>query len=238
MHIEPTMTQSSRTRTEADSFGSIDVPGDALWGAQTARSLRFFAIGEQRMPLVIVHALAQVKRAAAEVNADLGLLDPVRAGAIAAAATRIATGELDAQFPLSVWQTGSGTQSHMNVNEVIAHLATGALGSADDGPGAGHRVHPNDDVNLGQSSNDVFPTAMHVAAVEGLMRKLAPALVKLRATLVEVIPAGEKLINQRFFVVQRPAPSADAQGGVRALTAATDAAIVEIEQWLQASSKR
>jgi fumarate hydratase class II len=138
------------------------VPGDALWGAQTARSLCFFAIGEQRMPLDIVHALAQVKRAAAEVNGDLGLLEPDRATAIAAAATRIAAGELDAQFRLSVWQTGSGTQSNMNVNEVIARLASNAISG---GPGAERRVHPNDDVNLGQSSNDVFPTAMHIAAV-------------------------------------------------------------------------
>ena len=176
------MTPSSQTRTETDSFGPIDVPSDALWGAQTARSLRFFAIGEQRMPLAIVHALAQVKRAAAEVNADLGLLSPMRAAAIAAAATRIAAGELDAQFPLSVWQTGSGTQSHMNVNEVIAHLATCSLSLADDALGAGHRVHPNDDVNLGQSSNDVFPTAMHMAAVLGA-RTLLASLVALRMAL-------------------------------------------------------
>ena len=139
------------SRTESDSFGRIEVPAEALWGAQTQRSLQFFAIGEQRMPIAVVHALAQVKRAAAEVNASLGLLDPVKAAAIAAAATRVAAGEFDAEFPLSVWQTGSGTQTHMNVNEVLAHLATRA-------------VHPNDDVNLGQSSNDVFPTAMHVAA--------------------------------------------------------------------------
>ena len=176
------MSQSPRTRTETDSFGPIDVPEDALWGAQTARSLRFFAIGEQRMPLAIVHALAQVKRAAAEVNADLGLLAPTRAAAIAAAATRIATGELDAQFPLSVWQTGSGTQSHMNVNEVIAHLATRSLDAADGAQGAGHRVHPNDDVNLGQSSNDVFPTAMHIAAVLGA-RPLLASLAALRGAL-------------------------------------------------------
>ena len=176
------MTTSTSSRTETDSFGPIDVPGDALWGAQTARSLRFFSIGEQRMPLAIVHALAQVKRAAAEVNADLGLLDSTRAAAIAAAAMRIATGELDAQFPLSVWQTGSGTQSHMNVNEVIAHLATRTLASADDGQGAGHRVHPNDDVNLGQSSNDVFPTAMHIAAVLGT-RPLLSSLAALRVAL-------------------------------------------------------
>ena len=148
------------SRTETDSFGRIEVPAEALWGAQTQRSLQFFAIGEQRMPIAVVHALAQVKRAAAEVNASLGLLDPAKAAAITAAATRVAAGDFDGEFPLSVWQTGSGTQSHMNVNEVLAHLATQTLQADQGGAGA---VHPNDDVNLGQSSNDVFPTAMHVA---------------------------------------------------------------------------
>jgi fumarate hydratase class II len=131
------------------------------------------------MPLDIVHALAQVKRAAAEVNGDLGLLAPDRAMAIAAAATRVAAGELEGQFPLSVWQTGSGTQSNMNVNEVIARLATRALGG---GPGTQRRVHPDDDVNMGQSSNDVFPTAMHAAAVLR-SRPLLLSLAGLRAAL-------------------------------------------------------
>ena len=162
------------TRTETDSFGPIEVPVDALWGAQTERSLRFFAIGTQRMPIAIVHALAQIKRAAAVVNCELGLLDTAKAQAIEAAAALVCTGEFDAQFPLSVWQTGSGTQSNMNVNEVIARLAARALG--------GVRVHPNDDVNLGQSSNDVFPTAMHLAAVLQ-MRPLCAALARLRAAL-------------------------------------------------------
>ena len=149
------------SRTETDSFGPIEVPAQALWGAQTQRSLHFFAIGEQRMPIAVVRALAQVKRAAAEVNGVLGVLDAAKAAAISSAATRVAAGEFDAEFPLSVWQTGSGTQTHMNVNEVLAHLATLALGGSLAGVQA---VHPNDDVNLGQSSNDVFPTAMHVAA--------------------------------------------------------------------------
>ena len=162
------------TRTETDSFGPIEVPVDALWGAQTERSLRFFAIGTQRMPIEIVHALAQIKRAAAVVNCELGLLDTAKAQAIEAAAALVCTGKFDAQFPLSVWQTGSGTQSNMNVNEVIARLAARALG--------GVRVHPNDDVNLGQSSNDVFPTAMHLAAVLQ-MRPLCAALARLRAAL-------------------------------------------------------
>ena len=166
------------TRTETDSFGPIDVPADALWGAQTERSRRFFAIGSQRMPLALVHALAHIKRAAAEVNRDLGLLAPDVAAAIADAAAQVAEGRFDAQFPLSVWQTGSGTQTNMNVNEVIAHLATTALlgvgaGTGDAavavaevcGSASARRVHPNDDVNLGQSSNDVFPSAMHVAVV-------------------------------------------------------------------------
>ncbi len=180
-------------RIERDGFGPIDVPSDALWAAQTARSLRFFAIGEQRMPLEIVHAMAQVKRAAAEVNRDLGLLAPDRAAAIASAAMRVAAGEFDAQFPLSVWQTGSGTQSHMNVNEVVASLASVALGG---GLGDARRIHPNDDVNLGQSSNDVFPTAMHIAAVlcaRPLLTSLAALRVALRTkanTYADTIKVG------------------------------------------------
>ena len=166
-------------RTERDSFGAIEVPGDALWGAQTARSLHFFAIGEQRMPLALVHAMAQIKRAAAEVHGALGLLSPSRAKAIAEAARRVAAGEFDAHFPLSVWQTGSGTQSHMNVNEVIASVASLALGG---GLGAQRGVHPNDEVNLGQSSNDVFPSAMHIAAVVH-MQALLSALGRLRSAL-------------------------------------------------------
>jgi fumarate hydratase class II len=169
----------STTRTETDSFGAIEVPADALWAAQTERSRRFFAIGEQRMPLAIVHAIAEVKRAAAEVNGEIGRLDATKARAIADAAARVAAGEFDDHFPLSVWQTGSGTQSHMNVNEVVAHLASRAMGG---GLGALRLVHPNDEVNLGQSSNDVFPTAMHVAAVLQ-MRPLRHALAGLRAAL-------------------------------------------------------
>jgi fumarate hydratase class II len=163
------------TRTETDSFGSLELPKDALWGVQTARSLHFFAIGTQRMPLEIIHALAHIKWAAARVNAQLGLLDESKAVAIAAAAQRIADAGLDAAFPLSVWQTGSGTQSNMNVNEVIAALASQA----------GVRVHPNDDVNLGQSSNDVFPTAMHIAALQQSHSLLLPTLLALHEALLE-----------------------------------------------------
>ncbi|HEY6354694.1 MAG TPA: lyase family protein, partial [Burkholderiaceae bacterium] len=181
------------TRVETDSFGPIEVPAEAMWGAQTERSRRFFAIGQQRMPIAIIHALAEIKRAAAEVNRDLGLLEPAKADAVAAAAARVAAGEVDAQFPLSVWQTGSGTQSNMNVNEVVASLASIALGG---GLGAARRVHPNDDVNLGQSSNDAFPTAMHVATVLQT-RPLLASLARLRTALqakaaafVDVIKIG------------------------------------------------
>jgi fumarate hydratase, class II len=172
------MTEPS-TRIETDSFGPIDVPAAALWAAQTERSRRYFAIGRQHMPPEIIHALAEIKRAAAEVNLALGLLDQTKADAIVAAATRVAAGEFDAQFPLSVWQTGSGTQSNMNVNEVIANLASLALGGE---LGGERRVHPNDDVNRGQSSNDVFPTAMHLAVVPQV-RALLSALARLRAAL-------------------------------------------------------
>ena len=157
-------------RTETDSFGPIEVPVDALWGAQTARSLHFFAIGEQRMPLPLIHALAWVKWAAAGVNSELNLLDTGRAHAVASAAQRVALGEFDAAFPLSLWQTGSGTQSNMNVNEVVAHLA-------------GAHIHPNDHVNLGQSSNDVFPSAMHIAVALFAKSNLQPALAELRSAL-------------------------------------------------------
>ncbi len=189
-------------RTETDSFGPIDVPGDALWGAQTERSLRFFAIGEQRMPAAIVHALAQIKRAAAEVNRDLGLLNATKAQAVVTAATRIAAGEFEHQFPLSVWQTGSGTQSHMNVNEVIAHLANEALAPPG---GVGQRVHPNDDVNLGQSSNDVFPTAMHIAAVLSAQRLLDSA-VALRSALVAKAEAFSSVLKVGRTHLQDAAP--------------------------------
>lgn len=170
------------TRIESDSFGAIEVPASALWGAQTARSLRFFAIGDQRMPLEVIHALAWVKWAASGVNRDLGLLDANKAQAIADAARQVASGDYDTEFPLSVWQTGSGTQSNMNVNEVIAALASRTLCSGAQTP---HKVHPNDDVNLGQSSNDVFPSAMHIAVADQVKRRLLPRLHDLRAALAD-----------------------------------------------------
>lgn len=183
----------TNTRVEHDSLGPVDVSATALWRAQTERSRRYFAIGEQRMPLALVHAIAEIKRAAAEVNAELGLLEPVHAAAIAAAAARVANGEFDAQFPLSVWQTGSGTQTHMNVNEVIATIASLALGGSLEAP---RLVHPNDEVNRGQSSNDVFPSAMHVAAVLAVqpllaaLKRLREALRRLAAQHMETIKIG------------------------------------------------
>lgn len=170
-------------RIESDALGSIAVPTDVLWGAQTARSLRYFAIGEQRMPLHIIHALAWVKWGAACVNADLQLLDPVKARAIASAAQRVAAGEFDAEFPLSVWQTGSGTQSNMNVNEVIAAVATRLMETMESRHTQAGKVHANDEVNLGQSSNDVFPTAMHISVAMQAKRSLLPALRELRTAL-------------------------------------------------------
>ena len=173
-------------RTEFDSFGAIEVPDAALWCAQTARSLRFFAIGEQRMPAQLVLALAWIKWAAAHVNADLGLLPAGLASAIATAAEQVALGKFNAEFPLSVFQTGSGTQSNMNVNEVIASLASAALGQ---------KVHPNDAVNLGQSSNDVFPSAMHIAAVLAAQTTLLPALSSIILVLDGKALAFENIIK-------------------------------------------
>ena len=169
-------------RIEKDTFGDIAVPGDRLWGAQTERSLHHFDISTEKMPPELIRALALVKRSAAVVNRALGTLDAKKADAIAAAADEVLAGRHDGEFPLSVWQTGSGTQSNMNMNEVLANRASQLLG----GPlGQGRLVHPNDDVNRSQSSNDVFPTAMSVAAVEATTRRLIPALEALRATLGE-----------------------------------------------------
>lgn len=167
-------------RIEHDSFGPIEVPGGRLWGAQTQRSLAHFAISGERMPRELLRALARVKGAAAEVNAALGQLDAGKAEAIVQAVREVLEGAHDDEFPLVVWQTGSGTQTNMNMNEVLANRASQLLG----GPvGAGRLVHPNDEVNRGQSSNDVFPTAMNVAAVLALEGALLPALDGLHATL-------------------------------------------------------
>ncbi|MFN2472856.1 MAG: class II fumarate hydratase [Sphingomicrobium sp.] len=171
----------SGTRSETDSFGAIDVPAGAYWGAQTERSIGNFPFGpRERMPVEIVHALGFVKQAAARVNARIGGLEPQLAEAIQQAAAEVARGDLDDQFPLVVWQTGSGTQSNMNANEVIAGRANEQLAGTRGGKSP---VHPNDHVNKGQSSNDSFPTAMHIAASRGVAAKLLPALLTIHARL-------------------------------------------------------
>jgi fumarate hydratase class II len=183
---------SPATRTERDTFGPIEVPTDRLWGAQTQRSLAFFAISTERMPPELVLALAAVKRAGAQVNQALELLPPAKAQAIVAAADEVLAGRHTAEFPLSVWQTGSGTQSHMNMNEVLANRASELLGGT---RGEGRLVHPNDEVNLGQSSNDVFPTAMHLAAVLALHQALLPALGALRQSLAAQARAFHDIVK-------------------------------------------
>ena len=167
-------------REEKDAMGVVQVPATVLWGAQTQRSLQNFKISNEHMPFAFIQALAQVKRAAATVNHDLGLLDAASTAAIIRAADEVVAGDHSDQFPLVIWQTGSGTQTNMNMNEVLANRASEILGG---GRGADRKVHPNDEVNKGQSSNDVFPTAMHVAAVQVLHHQLIPAIQLLRATL-------------------------------------------------------
>jgi fumarate hydratase, class II len=170
----------SGSRVEKDSFGPIQVPAERLWGAQTERSRRFFRISTERMPLQVIRALALVKQCAAPVNAELGLLDAGKAQAIARAAAEVLAGTHDEEFPLAVWQTGSGTQSNMNVNEVLANRASELLGGE---RGEKRLVHPNDDVNLGQSSNDVFPTAMHIAAARAVHDDIMPSIQSLAGAL-------------------------------------------------------
>src|SRR6516225_11649578 len=165
------------TRIETDSFGEIEVPADRYWGAQTERSLENFRIGGHVMPMPIIRGLGIIKRAAAEVNMDLGRLDPKIGGAIVQAAQEVIEGKLNDHFPLVVWQTGSGTQSNMNANEVIANRAIELAGGV---VGSKKPIHPNDDVNKSQSSNDTFPTVMHVATVEQLHAALIPAVRALR----------------------------------------------------------
>lgn len=172
--------RNAETRTETDSFGPIEVPADRYWGAQTERSRQNFRIGADRMPISLVHALGIVKLAAAQSNLELGLLDERRANAIIRAAREVIEGKLDDHFPLVVWQTGSGTQSNMNLNEVIANRANELLGGE---LGAKKPVHPNDHVNMSQSSNDSFPTAMHIAAASRINADLVPALGELLGAL-------------------------------------------------------
>jgi len=171
---------SQDSRTETDSMGAIEVPADRYWGAQTARSLHHFPIGDDRMPKPLIRAIGVLKEASAQVNADLGKMSPEVSALIVAASREVSEGKLDDHFPLSVWQTGSGTQSNMNANEVISNraieMAGGVLGSK-------VPVHPNDDVNMSQSSNDTFPTAMHIAAVEEITHRLIPTIRHLRDAL-------------------------------------------------------
>ena len=184
---------SSPTRTETDSFGDIQVPGDSYWGAQTERSIANFPFGErERMPLEIVRALGFVKQAAARVNARLGLIEADMAEAIQQAAGEVARGDLDGQFPLVIWQTGSGTQSNMNANEVIAGRANEQLVGTRGGKSP---VHPNDHVNKGQSSNDSFPTAMHIAAGIAIYRKLLPALEAMHERLAAQAKKWDSIVK-------------------------------------------
>jgi fumarate hydratase class II len=182
----------SGTRIEKDSFGPIEVPAERLWGAQTERSRRFFRISGERMPLAVIYALTLVKKAAASANNALALLDARKAEAIQRAADEVLAGKHDGEFPLVVWQTGSGTQSNMNVNEVLANRASELLGGE---RGSKRLIHPNDDVNMGQSSNDVFPTAMHIAAARAVHDQLLPAVETLRATLARKSEAFSDVIK-------------------------------------------
>jgi len=182
----------AQTRIERDSLGIVRVPAQCLWGAQTQRSLEHFRISGERIPTDLIVALAQVKRACAKVNMELGLLEPRFAKAIITAAEEVLAGSHAGEFPLMVWQTGSGTQTNMNMNEVLANRASELLG----GERGEHRlVHPNDHVNLGQSSNDVFPTAMHVAAVQAIESRLCPALIRLRDALQAKVTAFSGIVK-------------------------------------------
>jgi fumarate hydratase class II len=212
-------------RVERDSFGEIEVPAERHWGAQTARSLRFFAIGDERMPLAVVHALAQVKAAAAETNAALGLLTNEQRDLIVRAADEVVAGTLDDEFPLSVWQTGSGTQSNMNVNEVIAsranELATGRRGGKSP-------IHPNDHVNLSQSSNDAFPTAIHLAAYAEVSGELIPALEHLRGAIATKAKGWESIVKIGRTHLQDAVPMTLGQEfGAHASALAADIARIE-----------
>ena len=180
------------TRTETDTFGPIEVASDVYWGAQAQRSIQNFKIGWEKQPKPVVRALGIVKRAAAEANMELGRLDPVIGAAIVAAAQEVIDGKLDDHFPLSVWQTGSGTQSNMNANEVISNRAIEMLGGV---MGSKTPVHPNDHVNMSQSSNDTYPTAMHIACAEQVAKEVMPALEHLHAALKVKTKAFDHIIK-------------------------------------------
>jgi fumarate hydratase, class II len=218
----------SETRTESDSMGEIEVPADRYWGAQTQRSLEHFSIGFDRMPRSMVRAMGVLKQAAAEVNADLGKLDPGLADLIVQASREVAEGKLDDHFPLRVWQTGSGTQSNMNANEVISNraieLAGGVLGSKSP-------VHPNDHVNMAQSSNDTFPTAMHIAAAEELVQHLLPSVRALRDAIAAKAEEYRDVIKIGRTHLMDAVPLTLGQE-MSAYVAQLDADILRIEQTL------
>ncbi|RKH10129.1 class II fumarate hydratase [Corallococcus sp. CA053C] len=183
---------TKNVRIEKDTFGPIEVPADRLWGAQTQRSRQNFAISSERMPLALVHALVLVKKAAALVNQENGSLPKEKAQAIVKAADEVLAGQHDEEFPLLVWQTGSGTQTNMNCNEVLANRASELMGGE---RGEARKVHPNDDVNKGQSSNDVFPTAMSVAGVEAVVKHVLPELQALRDVLAQKSQAFQSIVK-------------------------------------------
>src|SRR6201990_3357304 len=180
------------TRTETDTFGPIEVASDRYWGAQAQRSLQNFAIGWEKQPASVIRALGVIKRAAAETNMALGRLDPKIGQAIVAAAQEVIDGKLDDHFPLAVWQTGSGTQSNMNANEVISNRAIEMMGGVQ---GSKKPVHPNDHVNMSQSSNDTYPTAMHVACAEQIEHALIPALKHLHQALEQKAKSWSKIVK-------------------------------------------
>jgi fumarate hydratase, class II len=221
--------QSGSTRIETDSFGPIDVPADRYWGAQTERSRQNFRIGQDRMPMAVVRALAMVKLASAETNRELKLIDRRRADAIVRAAREVMDGKLDDHFPLVVWQTGSGTQTNMNLNEVIANRANELLGGQ---LGAKQPVHPNDHVNMSQSSNDAFPTAMHIAAAMRVTADLIPALNELHRALRKKEKAFAHIVKIGRTHTQDATPltlgqefsgyAAQVESGIRRLKVALD----------------
>jgi fumarate hydratase class II len=229
MARSPASPKSGSTRTETDSFGPIDVPADRYWGAQTERSRQNFRIGQDRMPLAIVRALGIVKLASAETNRELGLIDKRRAGAIIRAAREVIDGKLDDHFPLVVWQTGSGTQTNMNLNEVIANRANELLGGK---LGTKQPVHPNDHVNMSQSSNDSFPTAMHIAAAMRIRADLIPALDELHRALRKKEKAFARIVKIGRTHTQDATPltlgqefsgyAAQVESGIKRLVVATN----------------
>lgn len=223
---QPREYAMSKTRTETDSMGAIDVPADKYWGAQTERSLHHFHIGGDHMPIEVIHALGILKKAAAIANGELDELSDEKVKLIVAAADEVCSGELDAHFPLYVWQTGSGTQSNMNVNEVISNRAIEMAGGV---MGSKAPVHPNDDVNHSQSSNDTFPTAMHIAAALAFKNKLIPSVRALRDALVAKMNAFQGIIKIGRTHLQDAVPltlSQEFSGYVAQL----DACLTRIEQ--------